>query len=286
SSRTGMLRPSGPAPHSSYTTSLDATLLRLGEDRRRSADLRDLRCVIHSGAPCPIAVKERILHWWGDIVWEVYGTTEGTATFASAQDWRARPGTQGRPLPGGDVAVLASDGSPCPPGVSGQVFIKSPPQLPPFEYLNDPTRTRANRRDDYFTVGDLGHVDDEGWLFLTGRAADIINVAGLNVYGAEVEEVIARHPAVLGVAVIGVPSTQTGEEVKAIVELEAGHVPVPRLTAEIAAMCRQSLASHKWPASIDYRPQLPRDERGKLRREELRSEYLEEPEQGPFQAPN
>lgn len=247
-------------------------LLRLPEQRRRSVDLGALRRVIHSGAPCPVDVKRRVLDWLGPIVWEVYGTTEGTATVAGPHDWSARPGTVGRAIPGGEIAILAADRSPCTPGEIGTVYIKSPPVLAPFEYLNDPQKTAANRHGLFFTVGDLGYVDDDGWLFLTGRTADIINVAGLNVYGAEVEDVIRRHPDVCDVAVIGVTSPETGEEVTAVVELGPEGQPAPRLTAELASLCREHLAPHKRPVAIDFVEALPRNERGKVLREVLRSE--------------
>lgn len=247
-------------------------LLDLPDALRGLFDLRSLQVIFHGTAPCPIELKRRMLEWLGPILWEGYGSTEGRATVVNSAEWLLRPGTVGRPLPGGDIKILDDAGAECPPGVNGNVFIR-PSDGRQFEYLNDQVKTRAAWRDGYFSVGDVGYLDDEGWLFLTGRTADIINVAGSNVYGAEVEMVLMQHSHLTGAAVIGVPSERHGEEVLAVIEAGPGHYAPRVLVTELEALCKRSLAEYKQPERFEFRDQLPRSPEGKLLKSRLREEY-------------
>ena len=253
-------------------------LAKLPLNDRRKYDCSSLQAVIHSGGPCPRQTKESMIEWWGPVIWEVYGNTEaGTVAYASSEDWLERPGTVGRVIAGADVKIVDANGVECPPGQSGSIYIRPPKPLKPFVYLNDPDKTNAVRQGDYFTVGDVGYLDADGWLFLTSRTADIINRKGANVYSSEVEAVIQSHPAVVDTAVIGTPSGEF-EEITAIVVLaqhsaEDKTVTLAVISEEIMGLCRRALAPHKWPSRITYRSELPRSERGKLLREQLREEF-------------
>ena len=246
-------------------------LLALPDDVKARYDVSSLQAVIHAAAPCPVDVKRRMIEWWGPVIHEYYAATEGGGTYVKADEWLEHPGTVGRPFPGATIKIYDDDGRECPPGEPGTVYMGSP--VGQFEYHNDPDKTAANRRDGLFTVGDIGYLTDDGWLFLCDRKADMIISGGVNIYPAEIEAVLLTHPAVGDAAVIGVPSEEWGEEVKAVIEPAAGITPDEGLADELLAHCRERLASFKCPRSVDFRPELPRYPTGKLYKRLLRDDY-------------
>ena len=245
-------------------------LLRLPDAERAAHDVSSLRRVLHAAAPCPVEVKRRMLEWWGPVLWEYYGATEGGGTLVRPEEWLRRPGTVGRPWPGADVKVLDDEGRECPPGRVGTVYLKL---LAEFEYKGDPGKTRAGRRGDYFTVGDVGELDEEGWLYLRDRKIDMIITGGVNVYPAEVEAALLAHPEVADAAVFGIPHEEWGEEVKAVVEPAPGAGPGRDLEERLLAHCRERLAGYKCPRSVDFSDALPRDPNGKLYKRKLRDPF-------------
>ncbi|HEY8546928.1 MAG TPA: AMP-binding protein [Acidimicrobiales bacterium] len=246
-------------------------LLRLPEEVRDRYDVSSLETVAHSAAPCPIDVKQRMLDWWGPVIWETYGGMEGAAAIAKPHRWLEKPGTVGRAIRGMRIKILDEDGNELPPGETGLVYLE--PDGPTFEYRGDPELTASVHRGKAFTLGDLGYLDEDGYLFLRDRAKDMIISGGVNIYPAEVEAVLGSHPAVRDVAVIGVPDEEWGESVQAVVELEDGVAGTPELAAELIGHCRGRLARFKCPRSVDFRASLPRTETGKLYKRLLRDEY-------------
>jgi long-chain acyl-CoA synthetase len=238
-------------------------LLALPEAERRRHDLSSLTRVVHAGAPCPVHVKQAMMEWLGPVLHEYYAATEGGGTYVSPREWLRRPGTVGRAWAGSEVVILDDDGRPLPPGEVGTIWFRSPLV---FEYFKDPEKTAAARRGDLFTVGDLGHLDADGWLFLSDRRSDLILSGGVNIYPAEVEAALLTHPAVADAAVIGVPDDEWGQRVAALVEPRS-----PVDAAELVAHCRARLAGFKCPTSIEFRA-LPRTATGKLSRAALRAE--------------
>ncbi len=245
-------------------------LLALPAETRERYDVSSLRMVVHSAAPTPVEVKQKLMDWWGPVVWETYGGTEGAATIAKPHHWLAKPGTVGRPVRGVTLSVLDDQGAPCAPGESGAIYIES--SGPRFQYWKDEEKTRASHRGRSFTLGDVGYVDEDGFLFLTGRQSEVIISGGVNIYPAEIENVLYRHPAVADVAVIGIPDEEWGERVIALVEPAPG-APVASLPEELMAWCRSEIARFKCPRAIEVRPSLPRSENGKLYRRRLRDEF-------------
>jgi long-chain acyl-CoA synthetase len=207
-------------------------------------------------------------------VWEYYAATEGGGTIASPDDWAARPGTVGTPWPISEIMIADEDGSACPPGTPGTIYMKM--GISEFAYKDDPDKTAASRLRDFFTVGDIGYLDDGGYLFLCDRKSDMIISGGANIYPAEVEAEIIMHPKVADVAVFGIPDDDWGEQVKAVVQPAAGVTGDEQLAAEILASLDGRLARMKWPRSIDFTDELPRDPSGKLLKRRLRAPYWEE----------
>jgi long-chain acyl-CoA synthetase len=246
-------------------------LLALPEDTRREADVSSLRHVIHSAAPCPVDVKRRMLAWWGNVIYEYYAASEGGGTLATPEDWLAHPGTVGKAWPISKLHIARDDGSPCAPGEVGTVYMTMGSHR--FEYHNDEKKTAQSFRDEFFTVGDAGYLDEEGFLFLCDRKSDMIISGGVNVYPAEIEAVLQGHPAIADVAVFGVPDDDWGEQIKAVVEPSASSAPSPALAEEILAYCREHLASFKVPKTLDFTTSLPRDPNGKLYKRKLRDPY-------------
>ncbi|HEV8627651.1 MAG TPA: AMP-binding protein [Acidimicrobiia bacterium] len=257
--------------HSFWVPTMFVRLLQLPAGVRVGRNLAAHRVALHSGAPCPVEVKRQMMDWWGPILHEFYGGSEGAAFVACGPDeWLARPGTVGRSLRG-TVHVLGDDGSALPPGTIGEVWFEGGQ---PFEYHNDPAKTAgATRQDGWATLGDIGYVDGDGYLFLTDRKAFTIVSGGVNIYPQEAENVLAGHPAVADVAVFGVPNAEFGEEVKAVVvPLDPARAGA-EFEAELIRFCRDQIAAYKCPRSIDFRTEVPRGDNGKLYKRALRDEY-------------
>ncbi|HXM55613.1 MAG TPA: acyl-CoA synthetase [Candidatus Dormibacteraeota bacterium] len=246
-------------------------LLNLPDVVRAAADTTSLTHVIHAAAPCPIDVKRRMLAWWGPVIYEYYAATEGGGTMVTPQEWLERPGTVGRPWPGYEVRIANDDGADCPPGEAGTVWMSF--GAGDFEYHGDAEKTRAGRRDGFFTVGDVGYLDDAGYLFLCDRKADMIISGGVNIYPAEIESALFAHPKVGDAAVFGIPDSEWGEQVKAVVEPAAGVAPTPELAEELIEFCRRRLAGYKCPRTIDFIEVMPREPTGKLLKRKLRDPY-------------
>jgi long-chain acyl-CoA synthetase len=258
--------------HSQLVPTMFSRLLKLPEEVRRHYDLSSLEIAIHAAAPCPVPVKEEMIAWWGPIIHEYYGATEGLGFAAcdSAQ-WLAHRGTVGK-VQLGELHVLGADTKPCPTGTSGTLWFKT---ATPFEYFNDPAKTAEARSNDgsMSTVGDVGYVDDDGYLYLTDRATFMIISGGVNVYPQECENLLITHPKVADAAVFGVPNEDLGEEVKAAFQLMPGVAPGPDITEELMVFCAQHLARQKCPRSIDFETELPRLPTGKLYKRLLRDRY-------------
>jgi long-chain acyl-CoA synthetase len=246
-------------------------LLALPEEARRRYDLSSMRWLLHAAAPCPVGIKQAMLDWWGPRVYEYYAATEGGGTIATPQDWLDRPGTVGRPWPTSEIMIADDDGNECPPGVPGAVYMRM--TLPEFVYKGDPAKTEAGRLRGYFTVGDIGYLDADGFLFLCDRKSDMIISGGANIYPAEIEAAIIMHPKVADVAVFGIPDDEWGESVKAVVEPMDGAQAGPDLAADILASLEGRLSRIKWPRSIDFIGEMPRDPTGKLLKRRLREPY-------------
>ncbi len=249
-------------------------MLSLPEPTRRRYDLSSMKWLIHAAAPCPIGIKQAMLDWWGPCVYEYYAATEGGGTIATPDDWATRPGTVGSAWPISEVMIADENGDPCPPGLPGTIYMKM--GISDFSYKDDPEKTAASRLRGFFTVGDIGYLDDGGYLFLCDRKSDMIISGGANIYPAEVEAEIIMHPKVADVAVFGIPDEDWGEQVKAVVQPAAGVTGGDELAAEILASLDGRLARMKWPRSIDFTDELPRDPSGKLLKRRLRAPYWEE----------
>jgi len=257
--------------HTHLVPTMFHRLLSLPEDVRNRYDLSSLRLIWHGAAPCPVPVKQAVLDWLGPIVWEYYGATEGLTTVVRPEEWLAHPGTVGRPADG-QIRVYDDAGEPCRPGVPGTIYIKAPEEGR-FHYFGDDEKTANAYRGDYYTLGDVGYLDEDGWLYLTDRSTNLIISGGVNIYPAEVESVLITHHAVGDVAVIGVPNEEWGEEVKAVVELQPGHEQSPELAEELIVFARGKLAGYKVPRSVDFVDRLPREDNGKLYKRQLREAY-------------
>jgi long-chain acyl-CoA synthetase len=227
--------------------------------------------VLHSAAPCPVEVKKRMLDWWGPVIYEYYGATEGGGTLVTPEEWVKKPGTVGRPWPISEVRVLDDEGEPVGPGEPGTVWMRMGERT--FEYHKDREKTASTWKEGFFTVGDVGYMDEDGYLFLCDRKTDMIISGGVNIYPAEVESALLSHPKVGDAAVFGIPDEDWGEQVKAVVEPAAGIEPGPDLERELLAWCKQKVASYKCPRSMDFVEELPRDPNGKLYKRRLRDAY-------------
>jgi long-chain acyl-CoA synthetase len=247
-------------------------LLRLPAEVRARYDTSSLECIVHAAAPCPVHVKQAMIEWLGPIITEYYGATEANGfTFCDSAQWLAHPGTVGRPILG-ELLILDEDGNECPAGTDGTLWFRG---ATAFEYFHDPNKTEESRRERGLTstVGDVGHVDAEGFLYLTDRKSYMIISGGVNIYPQETENLLSGHPAVLDVAVIGVPNEDLGEEVKAVVQLADPAAASPELARELIGYCRGRLAHFKCPRTVDFVDELPRYPTGKLYKRLLRDKY-------------
>jgi long-chain acyl-CoA synthetase len=246
-------------------------LLALPEPVRSLYDVSSLRTMIHAAAPCPQEVKRRMLDWWGPVVVEYYAATEGGGSVITAQEWLAKPGSVGTAWPGSEVRVLDDNGDDQPTGEPGLVYMRMGAST--FDYHKDEEKTLASRARGMFTVGDIGYLDPDGYLYLCDRKGDMIISGGVNIYPAEIESELSCHPAVADVAVFGIPHEEWGEEIKAVVQPADGSTPGPELTAELLGFLDGRLAKFKRPRTIDYVAELPRDPNGKLYKRRLRDPY-------------
>jgi long-chain acyl-CoA synthetase len=252
-------------------------LLKLPAPVRARYSMHTLRFAIHGGAPCPPEVKRRMIAWWGDIVWESYGAAEGQGAIVCARDWLRYPGTVGRAIPGSAIAIFDAQGRPAAPLQVGTVYLR-PHTGDRFEYLGDPERTRQCYRGDLMTVGDLGYLNEAGYLFLCDRASDLIISSGLNIYPAEIEQVLVLHPGVLDCAVVGVPHALLGEVPKAFVQAAPGAQAGPALAVECLRFLAGRLSAMKLPKRIEFVEKIPRDPNGKLYRRQLKSPTRSDPD--------
>jgi long-chain acyl-CoA synthetase len=259
------------ATHSHMVPTQFSRLLALPEEVRARYDVSSLRAAIHGAAPCPHEVKRQMLNWWGPVVTEYYAATEGGGTAISAEEWVRKPGSVGRPWPGSEVKILDEDGEELAPGETGLVYMRMGAST--FEYHRDAEKTRKARVGNLFTLGDVGYLDEDGYLYLCDRKSDMIISGGVNIYPAEIEGELAGHPKVADVAVFGIPNPDWGEEIKAVVQPVDGVPPGQELTEELLAFARARLARFKLPRSIDYVDELPRDPNGKLYKRKLREPY-------------
>jgi len=257
--------------HSQWVPTMFARLLALPEATRKAYDLSSHQIAMHAAAPCPIDMKKAMMDWWGPIVWEYYtGSERAGATTISPEEWLAHPGSVGRAVQG-TLHIVDSEGHACPPGVDGLVCFEGGPR---FGYHNDAAKTaQAHTPQGWATFGDIGHVDEEGYLYLTDRRANMIISGGVNIYPQETENLLLEHPLVSDVAVIGVPHAEFGEEVKAVVELKDPSQAGEATAARLMAYCRERISHIKCPRSIDFATDLPRTETGKLLKRLIRDQY-------------
>ena len=245
-------------------------LLALPKAVRDKYDVSSLRNVLHAAAPCPIDTKRQMLEWFGPVVYEYYGATEGGGSLIKPKEWLEHPGAGGRAWEGAEIHVFDDDGEPCPPGTPGTIYMLL---MQDFEYRGDKKKTADNRRGNLFTVGDIGFLDEDGYLFLCDRKIDMIISGGVNIYPAEIENTLMGHPDVVDVAVFGIPNKEWGESVKAVVQLTDGLAPTPDLEKQIIEYCTAHIAKYKVPRSVDFSAALPRDGSGKLHKRTLRAPY-------------
>jgi long-chain acyl-CoA synthetase len=258
--------------HTQLVPTMFSRMLKLPEELRTRYDLSSLEIAIHAAAPCPALVKEDMIKWWGPIIHEYYGATEGLGfTACNSEEWLAHRGTVGKVLLG-DLHILDENMQECPTGTPGTVWFKT---ATPFEYFGDPERTREARSPDgsMSTVGDVGYVDADRFLYLTDRATFMIISGGVNIYPQECENLLITHPKIADAAVFGVPNADLGEEVKAVVQPMPGVEPCQALADELIAFCSHALSRQKVPRSIDFEDELPRLPTGKLYKRLLRDRY-------------
>jgi long-chain acyl-CoA synthetase len=260
--------------HAQFVPTMFVRMLQLPPGIREACDVSSLRVAIHAAAPCPVEVKQKMIEWWGPVLVEYYAGTEGNGmTIIDSATWLSKPGTVGKAVLG-PVRICDDDGTELPPGQAGAVYFES--EQIPFTYHNDPAKTQASQHPQHpswTTLGDVGYLDEDGFLFLTDRKAFTIISGGVNIYPQETENVLALHPAVYDVAVIGVPDPEMGESVAAFIQPAPDAVPGPELAQEIIAFVKSKIASFKAPRSVHFVAELPRSEAGKLMKGVLKAQY-------------
>ena len=258
--------------HSQWVPTMFFRLLALPLEKRTRYDLSSHRCAIHAAAPCPPEIKEQIIEWWGPIIWEYYaGSERNGVTCISTEEWQTHRGSVGRACLG-ELHILDDAQNELGPGMIGDVYFDGPK----FVYHNDPEKTaRSRNANGWSTLGDVGYVDEDGYLYLTDRRSHMIISGGVNIYPAEIENRLALHPDIADVAVFGIPNPEFGEEVKAVVQLKDASKASLSLAAELIVFCREGLSHVKCPRSIDFEAELPRQENGKLFKHILKQRYLQ-----------
>ncbi|OMC55600.1 acyl-CoA synthetase [Mycobacterium sp. IS-836] len=256
--------------HAQFVPTMFVRMLKLPRAVRDKYDVSSLRCVIHAAAPCPVDVKHQMMKWFGPIIHEYYGGTEGFAgTTIGPEEWLAHPGSVGIPM--APVHVLDEDGRELPPGQAGELYFEGGPD---FEYFKDPAKTASVSNDrGWRSLGDMGYVDEDGYMYLTDRSTFMIVSGGVNIYPQEAENVLVMHPKLVDAAVFGVPNDEFGEEVKAVVQPAEGVTPGSELEAELIEYCRAHLAGYKCPRTVEFEAELPRDPNGKLYKRRIRERY-------------
>ncbi|MGY4710641.1 fatty-acid--CoA ligase FadD4 [Mycolicibacterium sp. CBM1] len=257
--------------HGQFVPVMFTRMLKLSETVRNSYDVSSLQRVMHAAAPCPVEVKKQMIDWWGPIVDEYYASSEAIgSTLISAEEWLAHPGSVGKPMVG-NLHILDEEGNEVPPGEPGEIYFESENT---FEYLNDAEKTASSRHPKgWMTVGDIGYLDEEGYLYLTDRRHHMIISGGVNIYPQEAENILVTHPKVMDAAVFGVPDDEMGQRVKGVVQLVDHAEASEELAEELSAWLRDRLAHYKCPRSISFEPQLPRTDTGKLYKQELIVKY-------------
>ena len=263
--------------HGFFVPTMFGRMLALPDDVRAAAQVGTMLHAIHGAAPCPVHVKRAMIDWWGPVISELYGGTEAFGhSFITSKEWLAHPGSVGKAAKGCTLRITGADGNELPVGVQGRIMMKNGMNV---AYHGDAAKT-AELYDDtgFASLGDIGYVDTEGYLYLTDRESHMIIVGGVNVYPQEAENILLEHPAISDVAVIGVPDADMGESIRGVVQLKAGYAATEALTVEIVAFCRARLSLHKCPRSIDFVSELPRNDAGKLVKRILREQYWKDEE--------
>jgi long-chain acyl-CoA synthetase len=256
--------------HAQFVPTMFVRMLKLPQAVREKYDVSSLSCVIHAAAPCPVDVKHQMMEWFGPIIHEYYGGTEGFGgTTIGPEEWLAHPGSVGKPFT--TVHVVGDDGLELSAGEAGELYFEGGPA---FEYFKDPEKTASVSNDrGWRSLGDMGYIDDDGYLYLTDRSTFMIVSGGVNIYPQEAENLLVMHPKLVDAAVFGVPNDEFGEEVKAVVQPVDGVEAGPALEAELIEYCRANLAAYKCPRTIEFDPELPRDPNGKLYKRRIRERY-------------
>ncbi|MGO9158812.1 fatty-acid--CoA ligase FadD4 [Mycobacterium sp.] len=257
--------------HGQFVPAMFVRMLKSPQAVRDSYDLSSLRRVVHAAAPCPIEIKKAMIDWWGPIIDEFYSSSEGAGTtFITAQEWLAHPGSVGRALTG-VLHILDEDFNELPPGQAGDIYCEGGL---PFTYLGDDAKTAASRNPrDWATVGDVGYLDEDGYLYLTDRRHHMIISGGVNIYPQEAEDLLITHPRVLDAAVFGIPDPEMGQSVKAVVQVSDPSGATEEFAGELMKWLRDRLAHYKCPRSISFEPSLPRTDAGKLYKRTLIDKY-------------
>jgi len=264
------------ATHSQWVPTMFVRMLKLPTAEREAFDVSSMQVAVHAAAPCPVEVKQQIMAWWGPVLWEYYAGTELNGfCLVKPEEWLERPGTVGKPLIG-EIHILDEEGNELPPGEAGTIYFGGGP---PYEYHNAPEKTESSKDPKghgWTTLGDVGYLDEDGWLFLTDRKAFMIISGGVNIYPQEVEDCLVMHPKVADVAVFGIPDDEMGEQVMAAVQPADGVEPGDELEAELRAFTREHIAGYKVPKRFEFLDELPRLPTGKLYKRKLRDQYWQD----------
>ncbi len=257
--------------HGQFVPVMFTRMLKLPEDVRKSYDVSSLERVMHAAAPCPVDIKKQMIDWWGPIVDEYYASSEAHgSTLITAEEWLRHPGSVGRPLTG-VLHIVGEDGNELPPGQAGEIYFEGGYD---FEYLNDPEKTASSRHPlGWKTVGDIGYLDEEGYLYLTDRRHHMIISGGVNIYPQEAENTLVTHPKVMDAAVFGIPDDEMGQSVRAVVQTVDPADATDTFAEELISWLRDRLAHYKCPRSLSFEPQVPRTDTGKLYKQELIKKY-------------